>query len=83
MRKVGMALVVIQEACRTRPVDPNSEPPEPESPTGLGFEASSKDLLTKLDNMQTQVNRAVLTIGIANVVRRAYTVPKYAITAAL
>lgn len=55
MQKVGAALVVIQDACRTRPADPNSDPSELVPPMVLGSEAASKALLTKLDNMQAQV----------------------------
>lgn len=55
MQKVGAALVVIQDACRTRPADPNSDPSELLPPMVLGSEAASKALLTKLDDMQAQV----------------------------
>ena len=55
MQKVASGLVVIQDACRTRPADPTSGPPNPAPLMALGSEAASKDLLTKVDNMQAQV----------------------------
>lgn len=55
MQKVASGLVVIQDACRTRPADLTSGHPDPDPLMALGSEAASKDLLTKVDNMQAQV----------------------------
>lgn len=61
MQRVAAALVVIQDACRTRPADPSSDQPDLELPTAMGFEATSKALLGKLDSMQAQVHFANLS----------------------
>ena len=52
MQKVGSALVVIQDSCRTRPAEPEQAPL---AATALGSEAASRALLAQLDSLQAQV----------------------------
>ena len=52
MQKVGSALVVVQDSCRTRPAEPEEAPL---ATAALGSEAGSRALLAQLDSLQAQV----------------------------